>query len=60
MAPAFFLYAVGSLVDIVALTIGPENLHFGHFLAYLFFFVLMTYSIYLLYEAWRKVGMGKI
>lgn len=61
MVPAFFIYAAGSLVDLFALTgIAPESYHFGHFLAYLFFFVLMTYSIYLLYKAWRTVGMGKV
>jgi len=61
MVPAFLLYALGSLIDLIALTgIGPETFHFGHFFAYLLFFLLMTYSIYLLYMAWRKVGMGKV
>ncbi len=59
MVPAFFLYALGSFIDIFAL-MGAESLHFGHFFAYLFFFILMTYSIFLLYKAWRNVGMGKV
>jgi len=60
MVPAFVLYAIGAAVDLVALTGGPEEFHFGHFLSYFGFFVLMTCSIYLLYRAWRKVGMGKV
>lgn len=61
MVPAFLLYAVGSFIDLLPLTgIGPIELHAGHFSAYLLFFVLMTYSIYLLYKAWQKVGMGKV
>ena len=61
MAPAFSIYALGSFVDLLALVaVLPESYHFVHFFAYLLFFVLMTYSIYLLYRAWQKLGMGKV
>lgn len=61
MVPAFSLYAIGSFVDLLALlTFIPESYHFVHFIAYLVFFLLTTYSIYLLNRAWRSIGMGKV
>jgi len=61
MARAFFLYAFGSFVDLLALTeLMPESYHFVHFFTYLIFFSIMTYSVYLLYRAWQKMGMGKV
>ena len=59
LAPAFAVYAFGSLMDIFPdLGLAPHDFHAIHFLSYLVFFVLTVRSIYLFYQAWKTMGMG--
>ena len=61
LAPAFVVYAFGSFVDILPhLGLVPDYFHAVHFLSYTVSFVLIVYSIYLFYQAWRTMGMGLV
>ncbi len=61
MWPAWLLYTFGSFIDVFAeLEIVPTWVHFSHYIIYLFFFILISLSIYRFYQGWKEMGMKEV
>lgn len=61
MWPAWLIYALGSFIDIFPeFDLSPNWYHFFHAIAYLIFFILISFSIYRFYQGWKEMGMKDV